>query len=171
VKFARISLPFLLFLCWNTVAWAIPPAPWEADELMGKTAPAFTLTALDGKKVSLSDVKGKVVLLNFWATWCPPCKAEIPSMNALYQELSAQGFTILAVSSDRKKEHVTRLLEKTPVDFTILHDPENDLASVYKVFALPTSFIISFSRCNSSFYFYCLSNNINELTFQSDNCS
>ena len=66
----------------------------------GVPAPNFTLPGLDGKMVSLADYKGKVVLLNIWATWCPPCVEEMPSMEKLYQELKGEGFEILAVSID-----------------------------------------------------------------------
>src|SRR5271154_6875184 len=76
-------------------------APTEGDDdmpkLTGKPAPAFTLVTLDGKKVSLSDYKGKSVLVNFWATWCAPCKIEMPWLVALRNQYSPQGFEILGV--------------------------------------------------------------------------
>jgi len=121
---------------------AVPPAPWEADELIGKPAPEFRLAGLDGKRTGLSDLKGKVVLLNFFASWCPPCKAEMPSMNALQKRFRDKGLEVVAVSSDRTGDALRRFLARVPVSFTVLHDPENELAHRYKVYALPTSYII-----------------------------
>jgi thiol-disulfide isomerase/thioredoxin len=85
-----------------------PPAPTAAGDsaiaqpqpMKGKTAPNFTLVDLSGKKVSLSDYKGKAVLLNFWATWCGPCKVEIPWLEKLREQYQAQGFEVLGIESD-----------------------------------------------------------------------
>lgn len=123
-------------------AWAVPPAPWEADELIGKPAPDFTLKDLEGATVSLKSLRGKVVLVNFWATWCPPCRIEMPSMNGLYEKFKGKGLMILGVSSDQSEEQIRKFLEKTQVTFPILLDSENTIAPIYKVIALPTSYII-----------------------------
>jgi len=121
---------------------AVPPAPWEADDLMGKPAPDFSLPDTEGNTFRFKDLRGKVVLLNFFASWCPPCKAEIPSMNELNTKLKEKGLRVVAVSSDRKMKTLKRFLEKSPVNFAVLHDPENEIAPRYKVFALPTSYVI-----------------------------
>ena len=87
---------------------------------LGKGVPAlnFTFPGLDGKKVSLADYKGKVVLLNIWATWCAPCVAEMPSMEKLYQELKDEGFELLAVSVDESgAEVVTPFMKKHKLVF------------------------------------------------------
>lgn len=139
-KGAIFTAFILLFLA--TTARAIPPAPWEADELIGKPAPDFTLRDLEGEKFTLRSLRGKVVLVNFWATWCPPCRIEMPSMNSLYEKLKDKGLMILGVSSDQSEDRIRKFLEKTEIKFPILLDPDNAIAPMYKVIALPTSYII-----------------------------
>ena len=140
MQLKAVLILFLLLI--PAPAFSAPPAPWEADEMIGKKAPDFTLADMKGAKISLREFKGKVVLLNFWATWCPPCKAEIPSMNRAFRMFSDKGLVILAVSSDRSKDHIERFMARMPLEFTVLPDPENEIAKIYKVFALPTSFLI-----------------------------
>jgi len=113
--------------------------------LLGKSVPApnFTLPGLDGQKVSLTDYKGKVVLLNIWATWCAPCVAEMPSMQKLYQELKDEGFELLAVSVDETgTEAVAPFMKKHKLDFPVLLDTAGDIKSLYQVTGIPESFII-----------------------------
>jgi thiol-disulfide isomerase/thioredoxin len=96
----------------------------ESDEphLRGKAAPAFTLTTLDGKKVSLSDYKGRAVLVNFWATWCGPCKIEMPWFEEFEKQYAAQGFEILGVADDvdAGKDAIAKVAQKTGVTYPIL---------------------------------------------------
>jgi peroxiredoxin len=117
-------------------------APWEIDEIMGKEAPKFTLRKLSDVKVSLSSFKGKVILINFWATWCRPCKVEMPVLNKLFHKLKDRGFTVLGVSIDRSKKPVQKFLDKIPLDFPILLDSDIDVSRKYKVTRYPTTFII-----------------------------
>lgn len=105
--------------------------------------PAFNLPDLQGKKVSLRSVRGKIVLLNFWATWCPPCRAEMPSMQRLYEKLQAHGLEILAISIDAQGERVVEpFMREFSLTFPALLDTNGDVASEYKVRGIPTSFII-----------------------------
>lgn len=130
-------------LCLLSSASAQPPSPYAVEKLSGQKAPDFTLKDINGNQVSLSSFKGKVVLLNFWATWCPPCKAEMPSMNRLQQLLKNKGFVILAVSTDRAVVDVKDFLKKNPVNFTVLADYNLNVSrSLYKVFMMPTTFLI-----------------------------
>ena len=122
--------------------YAIPPAPWEIDEIIGQEAPAFTLEDLDGNSVSLQDYKGKVLLINFWATWCPPCKDEIPSLNQLHKKYSGKDFAVIGISTDDKKKAIVKFIKKHKVDFIIPHDKDGKIMREYKVFSLPTSFLI-----------------------------
>jgi len=96
----------------------------DSDEphLRGKAAPAFTLTTLDGKKVSLSDYKGRAVLVNFWATWCGPCKIEMPWFEEFEKQYAAQGFEILGVADDvdAGKDAIAKVAQKTGVTYPIL---------------------------------------------------
>ena len=106
-------------------------------------APDITLPDIQGNQVSLSDLKGKVVLLNFWATWCPPCKEEMPSMEQLYRRFKDQGLVILAVNIEQEgQQAVPAFLQKTPYTFPILLDTEAVAQNTYKVFKFPETFII-----------------------------
>jgi thiol-disulfide isomerase/thioredoxin len=94
----------------------------EAPTMRGKVAPAFTLMTLDGKKVSLSDYKGRPVLVNFWATWCGPCKVEMPWFEAFHKQYAAQGFEILGLTDDvdAGKDVIARVAQKIGVTYPIL---------------------------------------------------
>ena len=117
-------------------------SPLDADKTINSKAPDFTLSDLQGKSIALSSLKGKVVLLNFWATWCPPCKAEMPAMNRLYHEIKARGFEIIAVSTDTSLSTIRDYLAKNRVDFPILHDEKKSVSKQYRVFSMPTTFLI-----------------------------
>jgi len=111
--------------------------------LVGKEAPDFTLTDMQGQQVSISQFRGKVVILNFWATWCPPCREEMPSMEKLYRDHQDQGLVMLAVNVEENgKQLVSKFLQKTPYSFPILLDSENTAQNAYGVFRFPESFII-----------------------------
>ena len=104
--------------------------------------PDFTLNSLDGKSITLSALKGKVVLLNFWATWCPPCRAEMPSMERLYRELKNRAFTILAVDILENPETVKNFAPKYDLSFPILLDTTGDVSAKYVANMIPTTYII-----------------------------
>lgn len=109
----------------------------------GIAAPDFTFPGLDGKMVSLSDYKGKVVLVNIWATWCPPCVDEMPSMEKLYRNFKGENFEILAVSIDESgSEAVAPFMEKTRLTFPALIDSKGAIKPVYRITGIPESFII-----------------------------
>jgi peroxiredoxin len=100
----------------------------------------FTLAGMDGKSYTLAGLKGRVVLLNFWATWCPPCRKEMPDMEKLYRELESKGLTVLAVS-DEDRETVAQFLAKTPYTFPVLLDPGGKAHAAFMVEGIPKSFI------------------------------
>ncbi|MBB6624160.1 TlpA family protein disulfide reductase [Clostridium gasigenes] len=102
----------------------------------------FKLKDLNGKYVSLNDFKGKNVLLNFWATWCPPCKAEMPDIEKLYQENKNSDLVILAVNLGEDKQTVKSFIEKNKYNFDILLDSDQDVAVKYNIVSIPTSFFI-----------------------------
>lgn len=109
----------------------------------GTDAIDFTLPDLAGKPVSLKDYRGKVVFLNFWATWCKPCEEEMPSMEALYQGLKDQPFEILAVSVDKDgPETVAAYAKKYNLSFKVLHDRKGAIKETYKTTGVPETFII-----------------------------
>jgi len=109
----------------------------------GQAASDFTLTNMQGQQVTLSSLQGQVVVLNFWATWCPPCIEEMPSMEMLYRKYKDQGLVILAVNTEEDgKELVENFLKKTPYSFPILLDPEADVQNQFNIFRLPETVVI-----------------------------
>ena len=109
----------------------------------GKKAKDFTLKDLKGNDVSLSDYNGKVVLLNFWATWCPPCRSEMPSIEKLHKKYSDKGLVVLAVATDRKGEEIVKpFVDEKGLTFTVLIDSSADVSDSYGVIGLPTTYVI-----------------------------
>ena len=120
-----------------------PPANSASAPDRGTVAPDFTLVTLDGKNVRLTDYRGQVVFLNFWATWCPPCRREMPSMEKLHKLMKGYDFVILAVNIDKKTTyHVQSFIKKEGYSFPVLHDVTKEVASNYAVGSIPTTLII-----------------------------
>ena len=107
-----------------------------------ETAPEFSLQTLDGRTVKLSDYQGQVVLLNTWATWCPPCRAEMPDLEAYYREHQADGFVVLAVNSQESADTVSAFLEDHDFTYPVLLDSDGVVMERYGIRGLPTSFFI-----------------------------
>jgi cytochrome c biogenesis protein CcmG/thiol:disulfide interchange protein DsbE len=109
----------------------------------GFLAPQFALSDLSGKMVSLRDLRGKVILLNFWASWCGPCRAEIPALERLYQKRKDRGFEIMAVNTERSSaSQIASFAQKFGMSFPILLNPQGDMGNNYWVRAIPTSFLV-----------------------------
>ncbi len=104
-------------------------------------AKSFELDTLDGK-VNLEALKGKIVYLDFWASWCAPCKKSFPWMNKMHSRYQEKGLEIIGVSLDSKRKHTTEFLEKTPAIFTVALDPDGKVADDYNVQVMPTSYLI-----------------------------
>lgn len=116
---------------------------YQGRPSVGSPAPDFRLMDLQGKPVALSDYQGKVVLLNFWATWCGPCRVEMPAMEALYRGMQSKGLEILAVSVDQEGTAVTRpFQEALGLSFPILHDQDYEVGLTYGARTLPMTFAI-----------------------------
>jgi peroxiredoxin len=107
-----------------------------------KLAEDFTLATPGGGTFKLSEHRGKVVMINFWATWCPPCLEEMPAMERLYRQQKDAGFTLVAVSVDTDLKKVTPFVAEHKLTFAIGLDPKMDLANAYAVRALPSSFLV-----------------------------
>lgn len=145
---------FGLLLLLTTAAYSVPTVlPKEEAEALAdmgleqvRGAPPlldFTLEDLSGKKVQLSSLKGKVIMVNFWATWCPPCREEMPGMEKLYQTLKANpDFVMLAVDSQEDPATVKAFIEKNKYHFPVLLDQNGAVTAQYSVRAYPTTYII-----------------------------
>ena len=110
---------------------------------MGDPAPDFLLEDTAGNKVSLAGLRGKVVLVNFWATWCPPCRAEMPSMEKLNEAMADEDFVMLAINVEENgRSVVPDFLKKTPHKFSILYDDQGIAQNLYGVYKFPESFVV-----------------------------
>jgi len=108
-----------------------------------KKAPDFSLKDLNGKKVELKKFRGKIVFLNFWATWCSPCKEEMPHMEALYQQFKEKNFVLLAISVDYEGiKPVKEFINKYQYPFPVLLDPKCETLDLFEVKGIPTTFLI-----------------------------
>jgi peroxiredoxin len=111
--------------------------------VVGDIAPDFQLEDTHGKQVSLSDLRGKIVLVNFWATWCPPCIEEMPSMERLNEVMAGDDFVMLAINTEETgRSVVPEFLAKTPYTFPILYDDKGVVQKQYGVFKFPESFVV-----------------------------
>jgi len=107
-----------------------------------QAAPEFALPDATGSTVSLADFEGQVVLINFWASWCGPCREEMPLLDQLSDRYGPLGFTMLGVNVEEDSTLADQFLEGTPVDFPILYDRENSVSQLYDVIAMPTTVIV-----------------------------
>ena len=118
---------------------AAPPSPQ-----IGFTAPDFTLDTLDGKSIKLSDLRGQVVLINLWASWCPPCRAEMPAIDAVYRKYRDAGFVVLAVNTTYQdtESEARAFVQKLGLTFPILFDRDGAASQRYRLQGLPTSYFV-----------------------------
>ncbi|WP_235441368.1 TlpA disulfide reductase family protein [Paenibacillus sp. IHB B 3415] len=113
--------------------------------LKGQLAPDFALTDLKGTTVQLSDFKGKIVLINFWATWCPPCQVEMPHMQNIFQDFKAKDVVILGVNmtlTEENLEVVQTFVNEQQLTFPIVTDEKNEVVQTYQVVAYPTTYLL-----------------------------
>jgi cytochrome c biogenesis protein CcmG, thiol:disulfide interchange protein DsbE len=123
----------------TTTDGAPPPSPRE-----GFSAPDFTLNLLDGRQVTLSELRGKVVMVNFWATWCPPCKAEMPAIESVYRAFKDLGLEVLAVNTtnqDREADVLT-FVQDLELTFPIPLDRTGAVSAAYSLRGLPSTYFI-----------------------------
>lgn len=136
--FSLVSLP-------SYAAWEPPKLGHQMTRVSRSVAaPDFTLEDIDETKISFKQYRGKVVLLNFWATWCPPCVREIPSMERLYQQFKGDDFTVLAINQMEDGDTVFVFTGQLALDptFTVLYDKKSNVSRKYKVNGLPTTYLI-----------------------------
>lgn len=153
LTFTRSGLVYLLAafffgggpLCAQTIR--NPPVDYKVipklEELKDHpAAPDFTLSNPDGKKVALKDFRGKLVFLNFWATWCEFCRDEMPAMDRLYREFKGKGFEILAVNVKDNRKDALAFAKKLKVSYPIVMDPEGEIGLLYGAWAMPATYLI-----------------------------
>lgn len=121
---------------------AAPAGAAELKPWTGGPAPVLELRGLDGAGHRLADYRGRVVLVNFWATWCEPCRDEMPSMQRLKEKLAGKPFAVLAVNLDEPESRIRQFLSRMKVDFTVLLDPGKKAARAWDARILPASFVI-----------------------------
>lgn len=109
---------------------------------MGSSAPAFSLPSASGKIASLGALKGQVVLVDFWASWCAPCRQSFPFLNRMHRQYSAQGLHVVGINVDEKRADATRFLDKIPAQFSVLYDAAGETPKAYDLKVMPSSYLI-----------------------------
>jgi len=108
----------------------------------GQRAPEFSLPSLSGSTVALSSMRGKVVLVDFWAQWCEPCKKELPQLDKLAKDYAGKGVVVVAVNIDKQRDNAERMVKQLGVSLPVLLDPAGSVAGSYDLPKMPTSFVI-----------------------------
>jgi peroxiredoxin len=149
LKYWNIGVVIILFLGigWirvSSVTGDTSVEPQITVPKQGFLAPDFTLEMINGEMVTLSDLHGRVILVNFWASWCPPCRAEMPAMQIVYNDYKDQGLSILAVNSTIQDQQSNALdfVNENGLTFPVLFDFDGGVTAAYHIDALPTSFFI-----------------------------
>jgi len=122
-----------------TASLALPAAAGTSGS---EPAPGFTLPTRAGGSVNLADLRGQVVMINFWASWCGPCRQEFPILDEMFRKYRPMGFTLLGINVESDSADAERFLEQTPVSFPIAYDRENEVSNAYGVSAMPTTLIV-----------------------------
>ncbi len=149
-KMPRVILPVILtlvLLLAGCFAGPEPPggkSPTASGEgtQVGNLAPDFQLQSLDGQTVSLGNLQGKPVLINFWATWCGPCRSEMPYIQEIYEEWTNKGLVVLAVDIGESSSEVEEFMQGYNLSFTVLLDTKQDVAQRYNITGIPTTFFL-----------------------------
>jgi thiol-disulfide isomerase/thioredoxin len=150
-KTMRLTISFLLLLL---LLWQLPAAPptlaraaqndFQSYTRVGQKMPAFSFTTLDGKQSSITELKGKVVFVNFWATWCPPCLAEMPRMEKeVWQRFkSSPDFFMVAIAREQTREEVAPFLKENRLTFPIAPDPTREVFRLFGDGGIPRSYVV-----------------------------
>jgi cytochrome c biogenesis protein CcmG/thiol:disulfide interchange protein DsbE len=138
---AAVLLPALAVLALLAYGFTREPRYIESP-IVGRPAPAFALTLFDGRAVQLEDFRGKVVFVTFWASWCPPCRAEAPMLEATWRRLQEQGVLFLGVNTQDEEPRARAFLQEFGITFPNGRDPDGRIAIDYGVWGLPEAFIV-----------------------------
>jgi len=137
---SRVRLAIGGFLCALSAGWVLVP---HADALdAGSKMPEIGLTDLTGKQVNLASLAGKVVIVDFWATWCAPCREELPQLEKFHQKYASKGLAVVGVSVDKEASGIKGFLEKLKVTFPVVHDAGHQVSGKYSPPRMPSSYII-----------------------------
>jgi thiol-disulfide isomerase/thioredoxin len=138
----KIRIPLLIAAAAMTVLPGMGSTTPPAALAMGAAAPTFQLDSMAGNKVNLSDLRGKVVLLNFWASWCGPCRKEMPILEQLHKQYQSKGVTLVGVNVEPDSQDALKWLKVTPVSFPILFDRDSSVSKLYQVEGMPNTVIL-----------------------------
>ncbi len=123
-----------------SVLMCVATAAWSAE--LNKPAPDFTLKSMSGENVKLSELRGNVVMINFWASWCGPCRQEMPLLDEFYKKYSKLGFVLLGVNVEEDSSKAANYLKEVPVSFPILYDNTNAVSKMYDIDAMPSTVLV-----------------------------
>lgn len=130
---AVLSLFIFSCLIFNAPAFAVK---------VKQTAPDFTLASNTGANIRLKDLRGKVVMINFWATWCAPCRKELPLLNKIYNKYKSKGFVLLGVNIDNSNKLAIKMIKELKINFPVLFDKTQATSEAYDLQAMPSTFIV-----------------------------
>jgi DsbE subfamily thiol:disulfide oxidoreductase len=139
---ATVGVRRLLGCAILAVAATLGACTGASGPQIGDRVPDFVLPRLDGKVQQLSNYRGKVVMLNLWATWCPPCIAEMPLLNELANDYAGQGLSIVGIAGDENADDVHDFVQETPLGFDVLLDPHGAVGTEYGITGYPETFLI-----------------------------
>ena len=140
----RVFFVLLIFSALFYWFFIVPENRIDSDGSEGKKAANFSLKNEEGQTVRLSDFRGKVVLVHFWATWCPPCVMEFSTLNDLYRKMPRDKFVILAVSQDEEGiRAINAFRKKVPFDFSAVLDPKQEVSDLYGTYRLPETYLVN----------------------------
>lgn len=120
----------------------LAPPPASAKAAKGQRAPGFNLSSLKGDKVSLSGLTGQVVVVDFWAQWCGPCKEELPQLDKLQKEYAGKGVKIITVNIDKQRDNAEKLVKMLGLSLEVLLDPSGAVAASYDLPKMPSSYVV-----------------------------
>jgi peroxiredoxin len=131
-RLQQLIMGAVLLIVWGSSTAANQPS----------MAPDFTLKSHEGVNIKLSELRGQVVMVNFWASWCGPCRQEMPLLQQLYDRYQSLGFALLGVNVDEDQAAANKILKELPVSFPILYDKRSKVSKAYQVKAMPSTFIV-----------------------------
>jgi thiol-disulfide isomerase/thioredoxin len=141
---------FLHAVRWGSLVAAVLAVPPAYATEAGEPAPAFTLPTAQGESVALERMRGKVVYVDFWASWCGPCRRSFPWMNEMQQKFGSHGLVVVGVNVDKKRSDAEKFLAQIPATFTVVYDEVGTTPSAYGVKGMPSSYLVD-ARGNVAF--------------------